>query len=97
MEDIMQEMDRIEQKSKILKVLSHPIRLCIVKGLMQREGYNVSEMQSCLNIPQSTLSQHLSKLKDLSIIKGKRDGVEVHYYVINKDAINIVETLFTSK
>ena len=94
MENILKDMDEIENKAKILKALSHPIRLCIVRGLIENEGYNVSEMQRCLDIPQSTLSQHLSKLKDLNILKVEKNGLERNYYVINDDSKKIIKTLF---
>ncbi|MFW6028800.1 MAG: ArsR/SmtB family transcription factor [Halanaerobiales bacterium] len=94
MENILKDMEEIEEKAKILKVLSHPIRLCIVKGLIEKEGYNVSEMQRCLDIPQSTLSQHLSKLKDLNILEVEKNGLERNYYVINKDSKKVIKTLF---
>ncbi|MDI3546874.1 MAG: hypothetical protein PWR10_526 [Halanaerobiales bacterium] len=94
MKNITEKMDIIEGKAKILKALSHPIRLCIVKGLVKREGYNVSGMQECLNIPQSTLSQHLTKLKDLGILEGRRNGLEINYYVINEDARKVIKALF---
>jgi ArsR family transcriptional regulator len=87
-------MDKIKQKAKLLKAISHPIRLCVVKGLMESEGYNVSKMQTCLDIPQSTLSQHLTKLKDLNIIEGKRNGVEIKYYVKNEEIKKIINTIF---
>lgn len=94
MDDIIKDMDEIKDKAKLLKAISHPIRLCVVKGLMESEGYNVSKMQSCLDIPQSTLSQHLTKLKDLNIIEGKRNGVEIKYYVKNEEIKKIVKTMF---
>ncbi len=97
MEDIIKDMDEIKNKAKLLKAISHPIRLCVVKGLMESEGYNVTKMQSCLDIPQSTLSQHLTKLKDLNIIEGKRNGVEIKYYVINEEVKKIVNTIFGNK
>lgn len=87
-------MEILEAKAKVLKALSHPIRLCIVRGLMEEEGCNVSKMQSCLEIPQSTLSQHLAKLRNLGILEGERNGVEINYYVIDEDAKKIVKTLF---
>jgi ArsR family transcriptional regulator len=93
-QNITEDMDLIKDKAKILKALSHPIRLCIVKGLMEEEGHNVSSMQGCLNIPQSTLSQHLTKLKDLSILEGRRNGVEINYFVVSDDAKNVVDSLF---
>ncbi|MFP4662243.1 MAG: ArsR/SmtB family transcription factor [Halanaerobiales bacterium] len=94
MKNITEQMELIEEKIKILKALSHPIRLCIVKGLIIEEGCNVSTMQDCLDIPQSTLSQHLIKLKDLGILKGVRDGLNINYYVINEDARKIIKALF---
>ncbi len=94
MENIIKDMEQIKEKAKLLKAISHPIRLCVVKGLMDSEGYNVSKMQSCLDIPQSTLSQHLTKLKDLGIIEGERNGVEINYYVKNDEVKKIINTVF---
>jgi len=94
LENIIKDMDKIKEKAKLLKAISHPIRLCVVKGLMDTEGYNVSKMQSCLEIPQSTLSQHLTKLKDLGIIEGERNGVEINYYVKNEEIKKIINTVF---
>ena len=89
------ELEKYKRKTEILKALSHPVRLCIVKGLLTEKGCNVSKMQECLKIPQSTLSQHLAKLRNLDILKGERDGVEMNYYVISKEAKNIVNILFS--
>lgn len=97
MEEITKDMDEIKNKAKLLKAISHPIRLCVVKGLMESEGYNVTKIQNCLNIPQSTLSQHLSKLKDLDIIEGTRKGVEIEYHVKNDDVKKIINTIFNEK
>ncbi len=84
----------LDEKSEVLKALGHPIRLCIVKGLLDEGQNNVTYMQGCLDVPQSTLSQHLSKLKAVGIIDSERKGTEVYYKVINEDAIKIVRLLF---
>lgn len=94
MEDLSKTLDMLEEKSEILKALAHPVRLCIVKGLLQTEMCNVTGMQSCLGIPQSTVSQHLAKLKSAGVIEGKREGVKINYYVVNEDAKKIVSALF---
>nr|WP_026895496.1 metalloregulator ArsR/SmtB family transcription factor [Clostridiisalibacter paucivorans] len=86
--------DVLEQKAQLLKAISHPVRLCIVKGLMEEQGRNVSKMQSCLAIPQSTISQHLSKLKAAGIVEGVRNGIEVQYYVVDEDVKKIIAALF---
>jgi len=76
-------MSKYEKTSKILKVLSHSVRLQIVAGLLKNEC-NVSEIQEKLGLPQSTISQHLRILKDAGIIKGRRAGTVVCYRVINE-------------
>ncbi|MFW5996351.1 MAG: ArsR/SmtB family transcription factor [Halanaerobiaceae bacterium] len=84
-------------KAEILKALGHPVRLCIVRGLLQEEGCNVSKMQDCLDIPQSTLSQHLARLRNLGLIRGERDGVRKNYYVTSREAEEIIRVLFPEK
>jgi ArsR family transcriptional regulator len=76
-----------------LKALANPQRLCIVKGLVDNEC-NVTGIQECLGLPQSTISQHLSKLKAAGIIEGHRTGLEVCYKVVDTKAVQIVELLF---
>ncbi|MDP4091134.1 MAG: metalloregulator ArsR/SmtB family transcription factor, partial [Bacillota bacterium] len=82
----------LEEVCEILKVLAHPVRLCIVRGLLGSGGCNVSHMQNCLNMPQSTVSQHLQKLRSAGIIEGERKGLEIVYRVVDERAVKIVET-----
>ncbi len=89
----MQDMKNYLQKSDLLKAIAHPVRLCIVRGLINQQC-NVSTMQECLKLPQSTVSQHLAKLKSAGIIEGERKGLEVCYKVVNRQVIAIIELLF---
>jgi len=89
----MKEKSKFMQKSELLKALAHPTRLCIVKGLIEKES-NVTNIQECLDLPQSTVSQHLFKLKAAGIIKGERNGLEISYQVINKEVRKIIKILF---
>ena len=79
-------------EAEILKVLGHPIRLKIVAGLCTHEC-NVKHIWECLGLPQATVSQHLALLKHKGIIEGKREGVEVHYSVINPLAKKLISLL----
>lgn len=83
----------LEDICEMLKVLAHPVRLCIVRGLLGSGGCNVSHMQNCLNMPQSTVSQHLQKLRTAGIIEGERKGLEIIYRVVDERAVRIVEVL----
>jgi len=89
----MRNNSKFIQKSELLKALAHPTRLCIVKGLIEKES-NVTNIQECLDLPQSTVSQHLSQLKAAGIIKGERNGLEIFYQVINEDIRKIIKILF---
>lgn len=89
----MEDGSKFIKKSELLKALAHPTRLCIVKGLIEKEN-NVTTIQECLDLPQSTISQHLFKLKAAGIIKGERKGLEISYQVINDDIRKIIKILF---
>ncbi len=82
-----------QEKADLLKVLAHPVRLCIVKGLLEKKDCNVTNMQDCLDIPQSTISQHLQKLKSAGIIEGERKGVEIFYRVVDKRVETLIKAL----
>lgn len=84
----------LEEKAEILKALAHPARLCIVKGLLDRGKSNVTYMQQCMDLPQSTISQHIARLKSSGIIHGTRKGLEIQYEVINPVAVDVVNAIF---
>ena len=83
------DIKRYESKAEKLKAISHPHRLCIIKGLMEN-SCNVTKIQECLKLPQSTVSQHLSKLKAAGIVEGARNGLEICYSVVDEDVKQIV-------
>ena len=88
------DIETLETQASIFKALGHPIRLCISQELLSGNEKNVSEMQNCLQIPQSTLSQHLSILRTAGIIQSRRNGTEV-YYSMNNEIIIELLTCFT--
>lgn len=82
------------QTAELLKVISHPVRLCIIKGLLEKGCCNVGTMQHCLDIPQSTVSTHLQKLKSAGIIEGDRNGLEICYKICNDKVAKLIALLF---
>ncbi|WP_411346497.1 ArsR/SmtB family transcription factor [Paenibacillus sp. WLX1005] len=83
-----------DEPANLLKALSHPVRLCIVRGLIRKKKCNVSYMQECLDMPQSTVSQHLQKLRSAGIVKTERSGLEVNYVLADPRIASIVAILF---
>ena len=88
------DMNKYNEISEVLKALAHPVRLCIVRGLLEKGGCNVCHMQECLGVPQSTTSQHLQKLRSAGIISGQRKGLEVTYQVRDQRVVELIKVLF---
>ncbi len=90
----VKDLKQFDEPANLLKALSHPIRLCIVRGLIRKRKCNVSYMQECLDIPQSTISQHLQKLRSTGIVTTERSGLEVNYLLADPRIEQIVHILF---
>ncbi|MCD6459139.1 helix-turn-helix transcriptional regulator [bacterium] len=88
----MREID-YGRDSDLLKALGHPVRLKIVAGLMSGHECNVTTMVENLKLPQSTVSQHLSILKNNGIIAFRKEGVKTCYRVVNQYARAIINEL----
>ncbi|QIW21467.1 ArsR/SmtB family transcription factor [Bacillus thuringiensis] len=81
-----------EEDVDVLKVMAHPVRLKIVNELMHHKLCNVTQLTEILGLPQSTVSQHLSKLRG-TVLRAERRGLEMHYYIDNVKARQIVGIL----
>ncbi|WP_342715155.1 metalloregulator ArsR/SmtB family transcription factor [Bacillus paramycoides] len=81
-----------EEDVDVLKVMAHPVRLKIVNELMHQKLCNVTQLTEILGLPQSTVSQHLSKLRG-TVLRAERRGLEMHYYIDNVKARQIVGIL----
>ncbi|MBE5091025.1 helix-turn-helix transcriptional regulator [Bacillus thuringiensis] len=81
-----------EEDADVIRVMAHPVRLKIISELMHYKMCNVTQLTEILKLPQSTVSQHLAKLKGI-VIRAERKGLEMHYYIDNNKARQIVEIL----
>ncbi|MDH4424696.1 MULTISPECIES: metalloregulator ArsR/SmtB family transcription factor [Bacillus] len=86
-----------EKNAAVLKALAHPIRIKILKELITRGACNVTQIVDILGIPQSTVSQHLSKMKSQKLIMSDRKGLQIYYSAQNKTINSIVEMLLDLK
>jgi ArsR family transcriptional regulator len=66
-------------QAQVLKAMAHPVRLCILRGLSAGAERNVTAMQCGLGMPQSTVSQHLAKLRGAGLVSARREGSAVFY------------------
>lgn len=67
-----------ELHADLLKALAHPRRLEIVHLLRDQE-LSVGDIHTMLDLPQANISQHLMLLRDIGVVKTRRDGKQIFY------------------
>lgn len=93
MESINVESAEILDKVNVIKVLAHPIRYSIAVALLQNGTLNVGAIQDVLSLPQSTVSQHISKLREARVVKANREGTKIYYELSNPIARALITNL----
>ena len=93
----MEAMDkrRLEELSGVFKALAHPTRLWIVEQLFKSEQC-VCEFVDVLQLDFSTVSKHLSILKQAHVIEDDKRGKNVYYKLRAKCIPTIVSCLENS-
>lgn len=71
----------MEHIATILKALSDPTRLRIL-SLLRHGELCVCDLTESMQIPQSTISRHLSSLKNAGWVKPRRSGKWMHYCLV---------------
>ncbi|WP_416383659.1 ArsR/SmtB family transcription factor [Planococcus maritimus] len=74
----------IDKASMLLKLVGDKTRLSMVK-LLEKNDCCVCEFVEIFNISQSAISQHLRKLRDLGLVKERRQGQWI-FYSLNSDS-----------
>jgi len=69
----------------ILSVITDKTRMKILFLLMENENMCICELSSLLGITRSAVSQHLSILKEMSLLSSRKDGKFVYYSIKNKN------------
>ena len=67
-----------EARARVAKALAHPSRLLILDAIADREKC-VCELTDLVDADQSTVSKHLSILKQAGIIADRKDGSKTFY------------------
>lgn len=68
----------IDAKAKVLKALGHPTRLFIVEELARGE-HCVCELVKLVGADFSTVSKHLTLLKNAGVVQDDKRGQMVYY------------------
>ncbi|MFC1586466.1 ArsR/SmtB family transcription factor [Fibrobacterota bacterium] len=70
----------LEAKAAVIKAIAHPTRLFIVEELAQGDKC-VCEITDMLAVDTSTVSKHLSVLKNAGVLEDEKRGLMVYYHL----------------
>ncbi len=82
--------EKHKKRADIIKSMAHPIRLIIIEALTKNEKC-VCELNELVDVDQSTLSRHLSVLKNSGIITDEKRGLNVFYSLRCPCVLNYIE------
>ncbi|WP_189529979.1 ArsR/SmtB family transcription factor [Paludibacterium paludis] len=72
--------EQIEQTSRAMKAMSHPLRLKIISVLGEQE-VSVQDIVEKVGTSQSNISQHLAIMRDKGVLRTRKDANRVFYRV----------------
>ncbi len=81
-----------KEAAKLLKALSNEKRLLILCTLYKGEC-SVGELEEVVNLSQSALSQHLSKLRCDNLVMTRREAQTIYYSLEDRAVKMILGTL----
>ena len=72
-------MTSLNQQVAMFKALGDPVRLRIISLLTEYDELCVCHLIDALEIPQRTISRHLSVLRHAELVHARRDGKWMYY------------------
>lgn len=89
-----QEQLRLNARAAVLKALSHPTRLWLLEQIQQQERC-VCDLTGGINADISTVSKHLSVLKQVGIVSSRRDGKQIYYRLETPCLLKMIDCIET--
>ncbi len=83
--------ENYEEPARLLRVISHPVRLAILQILHENEEMCVCHLEAILGYRQAYLSQHLMCLRENDLVSDRRAGRNVYYYMKEKGVMSIIK------
>jgi ArsR family transcriptional regulator, arsenate/arsenite/antimonite-responsive transcriptional repressor len=78
-----------EARAAIIKAIAHPSRLFIVEQL-QKQDRNVGELVEMIGADFSTVSKHLTILKNAGLVSDDRKGTTINYHLKTPCILNFI-------
>ena len=91
--ELMQE--NAAHAADFLKGLASPHRLLILCQLVEGEK-NVSELITATQIAQTSMSQHLNKLKQEGLVTFRREHRTLYYSIAHEAVIEVMQVMYNN-
>jgi ArsR family transcriptional regulator len=89
---LIQDDDQIEQASRAMKAMSHPLRLKILCVLGEHE-VSVQDIVDAVGTSQSNISQHLAIMREKGVLRTRKDANRVYYRVGDPRTLEVVSMM----
>ena len=66
--------------AELFRAFSDTSRVRILSGIVEQE-MNISTLAELIGVTDSAISHHMRGLRQLRLVKSRREGKEVYYYV----------------
>ncbi|MBN1471030.1 MAG: winged helix-turn-helix transcriptional regulator [Syntrophaceae bacterium] len=81
---------KYEAQAKIIKAIAHPSRLLIIEELNKKE-HCVGELTEMIGADASTVSKHLSILKNAGLVNDEKRGNCIYYTLRCSCTLNFID------
>ncbi len=86
---------KYEARARIIKAMAHPTRLFLVDELARNGQRCVCELTEMVGADMSTVSRHLTTLREAGIIEDERRGTQILYRLRVKCVLNFFDCVET--
>ena len=80
---------KFDLRATIIKAMAHPTRLFII-DVLSRQEQCVCELTEMIGADTSTVSKHLSVLKNAGIVQDEKRGTQVYYQLRFPCVLNFI-------
>ena len=91
-EQLLEKVEHIEQASRALKAMAHPLRLKILCVLGDEEN-SVQEIVDCVGTSQSNISQHLAILREKGVLRTRKVANRVYYRIGDERTLTLISMM----
>ena len=90
--DLLTREKDIEQASRALRAIAHPLRLKILCVLGDGE-VSVQDIVDSVGTSQSNISQHLGMLRDKGVLGSRKESNKVYYHMADSRILKVLEMM----